>query len=154
MDVVDLKVLAFGNNMMKKSFRGVYAYDTLPARVGRYPSSYIVNTDRAGERGAHWIAIYFESRQLCDVFDSYGMAPFGEIYAFAARNAAVVHYSTRWLQSPTSGLCGAYCIYFLYFRSRGHATDVITGPPLEEYRWKDNDAHVRDFLRLWLEAAR
>ena len=151
MNSTDMKLIAVSDDVLSKSFKGVFPRDRLPVVVDSYPTSYVVNTDAAREEGEHWIAIYFESPRLSDVFDSYGLTPFGEIYAFASRNADVVHFNTRWLQNPTSHLCGAYCLYFLHFRSRGRPMHVVTGPPLEEYRWDENDAHVRDTVRLLIE---
>ena len=41
----------------KKSFLGFFPRDKLP-RITTYPSSLIVNTDKHGEKGEHWLAIY------------------------------------------------------------------------------------------------
>ena len=39
-------------------FRGVFPRDKLPD-INRRPCGVIVNLDKSGEPGSHWIAIYF-----------------------------------------------------------------------------------------------
>ena len=151
MDTIDLNLIASSDYTLSKSFKGVYACDELPKLITTYPASFIVNTDKAKYAGKHWIAMYFENQGLCDIFDSYGMTPFGEIYSFASDNAAVVQYNNLFLQNPISNLCGAYCLYFLHYRCRGYSLNAINGPPLVEYRWEENDALVRDTIRLLIE---
>ena len=151
MDTIDLKIIISSDYKLSKTFGGVFAYDRLPSVVRTFPSSYIVNTDSAKKKGRHWIALYFESSKLCDIFDSYGLTPFGRIYSFASDNSETVHYNNLFLQDPSSKLCGLYCLYFLYYRSRGYSLENIINSSFVEYSWKENDVHVRDIIRSLID---
>ena len=55
----------------KKDFKNVLPYDCLPPRP-QYPSSYVIYTDPAGEKGEHWLALYYDKNGECTFFDSFG----------------------------------------------------------------------------------
>jgi hypothetical protein len=57
----------------KRYFLGVFPRDKVP-RITKYPSSLIVNTDKQGERGEHWLAIYVDKYKNCEFFDSFGLS--------------------------------------------------------------------------------
>lgn len=123
MNTTQLRHVLSKDPFVKKSFGGVYACDQLPSiRINEYPKSFVVNTDPKNLPGSHWIAIYFEDEQHGEFFDSYGHHP--NIYNEYFLNFMNTH-STEWkhnekgLQSAFSNVCGQYCIYFLYYRSRG-----------------------------------
>ena len=69
MNSIDLRIIISSDYKLSKSFRGVFAYDKLPPKVTKFPS-YIVNTDESIKTGKHWIALYFENSELCEIFDS------------------------------------------------------------------------------------
>lgn len=145
-----MEILLRSDPCIQRIFKGVYAYDKLPTSIPAYPAAYIINTAPSNTPGEHWVCVYFESENRSEYFDSYGMYPFGEIYAFAKRNANKVFYNKKWLQSPDSVVCGAYCIYFLHFRVRGYnILDIINH--FEEYNWVGNDKIVRDVLTVFVE---
>ena len=53
--------LAEKDKMLKPHFAGVFAADQLLARpIKGLPQAYIVNTDKAGQEGMHWIALWME----------------------------------------------------------------------------------------------
>ena len=146
MNSIDLKLIISSDYKLSKTFRGVFAYNKLPSTVSSFPSSYIVNTDIAKKKGEHWIALYFESSKLCEIFDSYGLQPFGRIYTFASNNADCVQYNKMFLQNPFSSLCGLYCIYFLYYKSRGYSLRNIVTRSFKDYLWERNDVFVRESI--------
>ncbi|KAF4522353.1 hypothetical protein B566_EDAN011073 [Ephemera danica] len=49
--------------------------DTLP-NVFEKPAIFIVNTDKAGAPGQHWVSIYISKKGHCEYFDSFGMPPY------------------------------------------------------------------------------
>ena len=105
---------------MKKypAFLGVYAADTLPRRlhVSR-PCGLIVNTDRRQYPGTHWVAMFFDKRQRGEFFDPYGLPPMvDEHLAYLQRHCVTWCNNTTTLQSPTSALCGHYCLLFLHHK--------------------------------------
>ena len=113
MNSIDLKLIISSDYKLSKTFRGVFAYNKLPSIVSSFPSSYIVNTDIAKKKGEHWIALYFTSPELCEIFDSYGMQPFGRIYTFASNNADCVLYNKMFYRAPF--LVYVVCIVFIFY---------------------------------------
>ena len=150
MNSIDLKLIISSDYKLSKTFGGVFAYNKLPFIVSSFPSSYIVNTGIT-KKGEHWIALYFTSPGLCEIFDSYGMQPFGRIYTFASNNADCVLYNKMFLQSPFSRVCGLYCIYFLYRKSRGYSLGDILSTSFEDYSWTRNDVFVKDGVNFLIE---
>ena len=145
MNTLDLVSFARSDPAIASCFVGVLALDQLGARVDSYPAAYIINTDKSTAPGEHWVALYFESEDVADYFDSYGLHPFGAIYDFAKANATDVYYNKKMIQSFTSKWCGAYCLYFLHFRVRGCAMSSIVSHFSATKRY-DNDALVESVL--------
>ena len=108
---------------IKKTFGGVYACDQLPTvSVNHYPASFIVSTDPKSLPGTHWIAIYLEDEEHGEFFDSYGQHPtdYNDYFVnFMNKHTTEWKHNENGLQSAFSNVCGQYCIYYLYYRSRG-----------------------------------
>lgn len=104
-------------------FIGVYAADQLPHNPVR-PFSLIVNYDKAGLPGSHWVAMAFPAIGNAEYFDSYGLEP--------DQADGIIHTSTqfaRYLRAHSAtgtftfnrfdyqclgtGTCGEYCTYFI-----------------------------------------
>lgn len=102
------------------NFEGVYAVDTLPNRILKYPSSYLINSDLKVGPGKHWLAVYFGSDKKGFFFDSYANHP--EKYGlsdFLSLNSDSWTINEMRLQSPLTSVCGAYCVYFVLMKSVG-----------------------------------
>ena len=151
MNTRDLELILRRDRYTRNIFKGVYAINKLPEHVPVYPAAYVINTAPSTAPGEHWVALYFDKEKVADYFDSYGMHPFGIIYDFAADNAFRVRFNTIWLQNPVSLVCGAYCVYFLYFRCRGLSMSEITRRHFVPYAWNRNDAYVRNTVLVLLE---
>ena len=98
-------------------FRGVMAYDKLPA-TNCVKGLYIVNTDSSTGPGKHWVCLFVED--LCEYFDSLGNPPL-EVKSFIQKQQKPYIYSNIKLQGSNSDVCGDYCILFSYFRCRGYS---------------------------------
>ena len=68
----DIYKLLSKDEYAKKDFKSVLPYDCLPPRP-QYPSSYGIYTDSAGEKGEHWLALYYDKNGECTFFDSFGV---------------------------------------------------------------------------------
>lgn len=101
-------------------FIGVFPKDTLPRYMTRYPCCYVANTDISSGPGQHWVAVWYNSPSSCEFFDSYGMPP--EAYGFSI---LCTNYNHKALQSNSSTVCGQFCLFFLYSRSRGLSLNQI-----------------------------
>ena len=116
---------------------GVYARDELPsekellkqaqAKFGLpLPFALVFNNQPASEPGQHWLAIFGMAAAAAggggglhiEFFDCYALPP--AAYSLHTDFKRIAHFSQRPLQSPSSALCGHYCLYFLFARSRGY----------------------------------
>ena len=103
------------------SFIGCFACDELVTlSLSSFPVYLIVNTDKRGTRGSHWISIRISKTKI-ELFDSLGLIKTNqlpmEILAFIQRfsiSRAFV-FNTR-LQPNKSILCGFYCILYVILR--------------------------------------
>ena len=88
------------------NFKGVYAANELPSQLP--------------VRG---LAIV----NCCtlEMFDSFGFGP--EMYNLENKlpKSEIIKYNSNQLQHPTSEVCGYYCLYYCYFKSRGHSMEEI-----------------------------
>ena len=69
----EIEVALRCERLCRDEFVGVFAADTIPQK--EYPGAYIVNTDRSGEPGQHWVAFYCETPGILEAFDSFGKNP-------------------------------------------------------------------------------
>lgn len=65
MDTMQLMNIVKSLRSLEPYFRGIYACNTLPDRVRRFPSAYICNTDPIEKKGTHWVAYWFASIDEC-----------------------------------------------------------------------------------------
>ena len=124
MNAHEIEVALRGERLCRDEFVGVFAADTIPHK--EYPGAYIVNTDRSGEPGQHWVAFYCETPGILEAFDSFGKNP-GDyskyIKEWMSDDFLVI--SSCVLQSEDSTLCGNYCLYFLLLRCHGFSYDDL-----------------------------
>lgn len=106
-------------------FQGLGASDFLPRRI-RYPSAYVLNTDRQSGPGIHWVAVYFNKDRSAEFFDSFGLNPGVHGFSdFLTRHSRSFSYNHIQLQSPHSITCGYFCVFFLFHRCRGVPMSTI-----------------------------
>ena len=98
---------------------GVFARDELPelSREIR-PWCLILNTDPKDQPGTHWLALYAPITGGIKLIDSFGLSP--RIYSLDCLDPLHLSFS---LQSPSSSVCGHYCIVYIYLRSRNNSLD-------------------------------
>lgn len=111
------------NNCLKnvKIFSGTYARDSIP-KPKKFPVAYVVNTDSLGERGEHWVAIYFSRKKRCEYFDPLGFPPLHKtLTKFINNNKTGTKflYNSKALQHAETTLCGNFCIAFIKARDKG-----------------------------------
>ena len=85
-----------------KCFRGVFLLDTLP-------KIYIVNFDKSGGSGTHWVAWYKNGRNKT-YFDSYGIQPPREVIKYLGDR---INYNTDQIQPRGEVFFGHLCFYVL-----------------------------------------
>ena len=122
MNSLQIKRALERNTYTKKTFRGVFAADEMPT-LDTFPCGFVANTDPSTEPGTHWVSFYFPSRDKGEFFDSYGYPP--EYYGEPFQSYNVETINSHKLQSSWSEVCGHYCIFYLYHRSRGYSMSKI-----------------------------
>jgi hypothetical protein len=109
---------------LRQYFRGVHASDAIPMNSAPYPYAVVVNTDKMGNPGEHWQAIWILSPDKVEFFDSFGNAPKGNIKTFIQKFKKNEKNAIK-LQKNFEISCGPYVIYFLINRFRGHSLKTI-----------------------------
>jgi hypothetical protein len=107
---------------------GIFAVDTLPDTPLKPGRGVIANVDLWGGTGLHWIVLYRSPGGGCEFFDSFGRKPqhYDERFkSFLSLDSKDVLYNRMPLQDSDSDECGAFCIYYLYHRCRGHKMNDI-----------------------------
>ena len=109
---------------MKFRIVGVFPSDRLPKEPPPLNTSWglIANTDDSRKPGSHWIAFYFNHQNKTGEFwDSLGQKPsyYNRYFEpFLKRHCKTYSINTRVIQSPTSTVCGLYCLYYLLFKCK------------------------------------
>ena len=96
-------------------FRGVFLLDTLPRKPNNKECG-IVNFDKSGGPGTHWVAWYKNGKTKI-YFDSYSVQPALEVIKYLGKP---IHYNTDQLQPAGKVFCGHLCLYVLKELSMGN----------------------------------
>ena len=101
---------------------GVFARDELPELSCKIrPWCHILNTDFKNQPGTHWLAHYAPIAGGIEPFYSFGLSL--SIYSLEFVRSFHLLFS---LKSPSSSVCGHYCIVYIYLRSRNNSlSDIV-----------------------------
>ena len=93
----------------KVRWLGVFARDELPDVTREIrPCCLILNIDPKNLAGTHWLALYAPLSGGIELFDSFGFSP--SMYSLDFLNPLHSSFS---LQSPSTSVCGHYCIVYI-----------------------------------------
>ena len=91
---------------------GIFSKDLLPKHC--IPGGYIINLQNHDEgHGSHWVALAVRADSAL-YFDSFGMPPPLQVIRFVRDDYTLV-YNKQDIQNIDSGVCGSYCLAFLYY---------------------------------------
>ena len=140
MDNRELERYTTTDRKLRPFFRGVFARNSLPAEL--LPGAYIINTKNSNRAGEHWVSLWVNNDASIEFMDPLGKHP----RTYGWRYSEPCTHNRQAIQPHQSVLCGAYCLYFLYYRSRGGSMrDIIQSMlPLTSR----ND----DLVKIFLEA--
>jgi hypothetical protein len=127
-------------------FLGVFAADEAPAWSSLEPRScYVMNSDPGEKEGEHWLAVYKPGDGDPELFDSFALplSRYNDVRTLADAPHSL-RLTPRALQSPFSYVCGHYCVYYLYYRTRGNSLDKIVRFLASR---PARDTLVRDFVK-------
>ena len=143
-----LNYLARDDPILKPYYPGAFPCDGLPSKPRGQQSAYIVNTDKKGQPGKHWIALWTRDN-VCEVMDSYALP----IEVYGAQ--PLEDWLKRWkyvvsngqsLQNVNSKSCGHYALMFLKAKARGHGmTDFLS--QFSKHDYVTNDHVVGQMLK-------
>ena len=119
MNTSEINYILRNNPVTADVFAGVFAADKLQ-KQSKLPAAYVVNTERAGQPGAHWIAFYQEKDDSMEFFDSFGqpIGAFDEAIQDFCKDVTVVSQNQQ-LQHALSTACGQYACFFVWKRAKG-----------------------------------
>ena len=140
MDSTQLTTLIRSDSVMRHSIWGVFPRDKLPPSL--LPGGYIVNTDNSDQRGQHWIALWRSENGHIEFMDPLGQKP--EYYGW--KFTVPVQWNQRQIQSDDSIACGAFCLYYLYYRSR--LVPMSTVLHVFSHNTALNDDIVNKFIKM------
>ena len=132
---------------------GVYSKDKLPHSVQQ--GCYFINLsderDVSGSinGGTHWCAIHVENDQSC-WFDPFGLPPVSNVQLFLYDYQPIL-YSEKQIQSPKSGWCGLYCLFFLWYMDRYQELSLEDRIFRFDRLWSDSPEKNLDKLKHYLK---
>lgn len=127
-----------------QKFIGVYPKDLLPRRIDNLPALMVVNTDKSGRPGEHWLAISIDKDGRGELFDSLATPPDAMLSNYMNRHTIAWTHSTRQLQSFASRYCGHYVVFYVAFRSLNYNLNRIT--MIFSHDTGLNDALIHSFV--------
>ena len=145
MDSYQISKILKKSRITQKCFKGVYSSNTIPPvkNFVQYPYGFVVNTDKAGKPGTHWVAFYIPNSQTAEYFDSLGIPPHGDILNFLSAYKNVLINSKK-LQSSWEISCGPHVIYFITRKCMGHSFKSIINSLSTNHAY--SDFYVKMFL--------
>ena len=96
-------------------FNGVYSRDNLPDKMK--DGAYVINLDEYSDIGAHWIALYVNTKTVT-YFDSFGVEHIPKEIKKFINNKNIITNIFR-IQAFHSVMCGYSCIGFINFMLNG-----------------------------------
>ena len=130
MDTVALTRLCKKNKITAPKFGGVYASNELKLDSNIRDKFVILNTSKMSQLGSHWVILFIPKTRAnkCELFNSLS----GNIaeYSIDIENLILVNgkeyvCNDIAVQSPTSILCGLFCLYFAHKRCSNYSFTSI-----------------------------
>lgn len=138
MEAREILNLVDSSELLRRNFKGIYPNHAYPENLEC--GSYILNSERAGSAGGHWLAVHKSTElDLVLFFDSLGRSPKAWLMDFPGQ---VVLFNDIRIQPEGSNLCGLYSLYFIYLKhSNWSMLDIIDTFKRE----KNNDIMMLNF---------
>jgi len=117
------------NQITSPHYLGCFASDEIlninPMNLP-FPQSMVVNFDPSDSKGSHWVAIFVNSPNNVDYYDSLGIWPplNNNITKFLSQ-FKLIRFNPYAFQNQNAKNCGKHTIFFLYNRSNRKSLDQI-----------------------------
>ena len=142
MNSIQIRDISEKNSEIRKKISGVYPIDQTP-QIINIPTSMILNLDPSYRSGSHWISLCIDIDGVGFYMDTFGRIP--------ANTNIITQYCSNWefndkqIQPNSSLLCGEYCLYFIYWWSRGReGKDILKDFSTDLYY---NDQLIKTFCK-------
>lgn len=142
MDTQELLHLGQSCSVINKHFIGVFPIDDLPVLPSFRPVSFIINLDTSIEPGSHWVCVYYPSYEHAEYVDSYGIQPMSDI---ENELLPIYEYNNTMYQSLYTTVCGQYCLFYLFHRSKMRNMNAVLSL-LDESNTLNSDCIVKEFV--------
>lgn len=143
----EINAILKNDRYTKHVFQGVYATDQIPD-VKSFPCSFVINSQPHYEQGLHWLVMHFPNKDSSvEFFDSFGKSPdyYGHYFLdYMHENNLNYKSSIVSLQDNSSRVCGYYCVFYIYYRSRGFEMNEIVNMFTRDRHF--NDWSVAQFV--------
>lgn len=146
MDTREITYILKSHPKCRDTVLGAVPSDGIPD-LDLFPYAVVINTEPHNDRGRHWVAVYVESKDVVEFFDSYGDLPNSNIASFLLRFPQIRRHNIIF-QSIDSKVCAHYCIFFLIKRSAGLSFSQIV-QKLQGQRPR-TDAYVAEYVLRFL----
>ena len=118
LNTLQLEYYMLTDPYISKYYGGVLAIDELPLIVKK-PTVIIVNSDPIRLAGTHWYALLLDN--VNEHFDSAGLVPEESLNDYLSLQGTKYLYNSKRVQAFDTDTCGLYCLFYCYFRCRGHS---------------------------------
>ena len=140
-----VKVL-LDNTRLKRVDVALNSVDEKIKPILSYPAARVINTDKAGNPGQHWVGAFITDSKTC-FFDSYGLPPLEKTYQELSKisNGPIV-YNKKCVQSLFTSSCGAFVVCFVYHLSNGYTFESFLN--LFDSDLESNEKLIERFFRV------
>jgi hypothetical protein len=108
----DIQLTSLGHDMFGKKYTGTYSQDHKPKKLPKC-QYFIINTDRRGGNGTHWVAIV-KNNNTFYIYDSFARNAKRLIPVFSKGKLIIESDLSDAEQRGDSEVCGQLCLSFLY----------------------------------------
>ena len=106
-------------------FSGVFCPEELP-ELEKRPVGMIINLDKCGGEGTHWVTYWINKDGSGEFFDSFGRPPNNRIIKnYISKTCKELTYSQTTLQHADAETCGMYCIFYLKHKLQNKSMNDI-----------------------------
>jgi len=140
----EMKEIISQDKTVMLGFQGIRSADQLP-RTLQSGQSVIFNASESDEMGTHWLCLYQNNDATLEMFDSFGNPPDAYNLKDKLPFSKEFIYNERQIQG-NSDVCGVYCMYYLFYKSRGHPTSKILND-LSSMDHDQNDRYLIDYVK-------
>lgn len=144
MDNLQIDAILKNNPITREKYIGCFMEKVLPFE--KRNGFMIINVESDSSKMGHWI-LFFACSDHVIFFDSFGFRPINytsniNLYYNSFKTCIIATKDA--IQSPTSLVCGAYCIYIAYFLCSNISIRVI----IQRLKNKNSDKIVERFIMM------